>query len=657
MPEATSSNPSLLYRSMRWAGRYYHIYVVLLARIGFGSFGVLIGNILARTTNNFSAEQFSLSAWVTFGLALLSDIIMLAGTFQFTKDLGARLGEWKAGKSLNEGQIELRAWRQSNTMARNYGAAAIGVAIVVNILPRLLFEYFSFKATSDQLVYSAFSAATASILTVVSSTIFIEYMLQPVREILAPTSFESQIRGAIGLRFRPKFFIAMVALLGFSILILAPLGYSRTYRVLYEAIGSLDTLKELQSSLIVATLVILTLGAFLAYMLSESVAAPMRALIEVFNRVEKGDLKQRALITASDEIGELSIYFNRMLSRIEELQQTLEKRVEAQTEKLRASNEVGRIASTILDPDTLISRVVSLISKTFDYYYVAVFLVAENGRWAEIKDATGSAGEILKARHHRLQVGGNSMVGTCISDREAKVAMDVGEAAVRFNNPLLPNTRSELALPFIVGERVIGALDVQSTREADFKAEDIATLQNLASQVAIAIENARLFREMDSALSELRQANQQYVGSAWEEKLQASKLEYSVRSNLVPSTDDTKDIAVNLNLRDQPIGYIHMQLNDEWSQEDQAWVEALATQVAISLENARLVEESNQSALRERLSASIIQPLPSMAFYKQPRGSWAGRWKHPKPPLNSKWKNKWITCRNLPCLPALRPIS
>jgi GAF domain-containing protein len=291
------------------------------------------------------------------------------------------------------------------------------------------------------------------------------------------------------------------------------------------------------------------------------------------------------------------------------LQADLEKRVEQRTAQLRASNEVGQIASSILDPDAVVLRAVNLITEAFKYYYAAIFLVIDNGRWAELKEATGSAGEILKSRRHRLQVGGNSMVGATIDSQKAQIALDVGDSAVRFSNPLLPNTRSEIALPLIVGDRVIGALDVQSIREADFKPDDIATLQGMANQVAIAIENARLFKEMDLTLDELRQSNRQYVVSAWTDKLKGTALEYTVKSGAGLGNEPAREIAIGLNLRDQSIGQIRLETDSEWTQDDQAWVEALATQVAISLENARLLEESQQAALRERLAASIVQKI------------------------------------------------
>jgi GAF domain-containing protein/HAMP domain-containing protein len=393
--------------------------------------------------------------------------------------------------------------------------------------------------------------------------------------------------------------------------VLAPIGYHQTYTAVYETIGSIQLFNDLRVQLISASLLIIVSGLGITLLLSRSVKTPIDSLVETFALVEQGDLSQRAKVQTTDELGELAIYFNRMISRLDELQQNMEKRVDDRTEQLRASNEVGRIASTILDPDTVIHRVVNLITKAFDYYYVAVFIATSNGHWAELRDASGSAGEILKARHHRLQVNSKSLVGAAISTHEPQVALDVGASAVRFNNPLLPNTRSEIAIPLMMGDRVIGALDVQSIREADFKSENIATLQSMANQVAIAIENARIFKEMDQTLEELRLVNRDYVVSAWSDKLKTNALEYSTRSPEASelADADVKEIEVGLNLRDEKIGQIRLETSSEWNQEDQSWVEALATQVAISLENARLVEESQQSALRERLSASIIQKL------------------------------------------------
>lgn len=359
------------------------------------------------------------------------------------------------------------------------------------------------------------------------------------------------------------------------------------------------------------TIAILVGLLFIGVMMNFWVLMPIHRLSNFAGQYIQGQTQEKLTLRTGDEFEHLARQFNEILASVSESQEGLERLVQQRTAQLQAVNEVAVAANSILESGLLIKQVIALITEKFGYYYAAIFLTTENGRWAELRDATGTAGEILKARHHRLQVGGNSMVGMAINDRRARVALDVGETPVRFNNPLLPNTRSEIALPLIVGERVIGALDVQSTRGNDFREEDIATLQSMANQVATALENARLFREMNDSLEELRQANQQYISSAWADKIKTNKLEFSTQSTALFGTtnDKSSEVAIPLTLREQPIGEIKIETNEEWSMEDQSWVEALATQVAISLENSRLLEESQQAALRERLSASIIQKL------------------------------------------------
>lgn len=351
--------------------------------------------------------------------------------------------------------------------------------------------------------------------------------------------------------------------------------------------------------------------AGIGFAINYLVVSPLQKISRFANDITSGAAATEISLKTGDEFEQVSGALNQMGQSIQEKREDLQKQVVQRTAQLRASNEVARVANSILDPDQLISSVVKLITDTFGYYYSGIFLLSDDGRWAELKEATGSAGEALKARRHRLPIGGNSMVGTAISAKEARIALDVGDTPVRFNNPLLPNTRSEIALPLLIGDRVIGALNVQSIREADFKAEEISTLQSMASQVAIALENARLFREMNESLEELRQANQEFVVTTWRDRLKSGKLEHTTRPNLSFKSDDENvhEIEVPLNLREQKIGQIALEINQGWDAEDQAWVEALATQVAISLENSRLLEESQQAAMRERLSASIIQKV------------------------------------------------
>ncbi|NJN96614.1 MAG: GAF domain-containing protein [Anaerolineales bacterium] len=172
------------------------------------------------------------------------------------------------------------------------------------------------------------------------------------------------------------------------------------------------------------------------------------------------------------------------------------------SEHLQTAAEVSRAASSILGVNDLINTSVNLIRDQFDFYYVGLFLIDEAKEWAVLRAGTGEAGRIQLKNEHKLKIGGGSMIGWCIENREARIALDVGQEAVRFQNPYLPDTHSEMALPLISRGEVIGALTVQSVEHGAFSSEDITLLQTMADQLANAIENAILFKQTQEALAE-----------------------------------------------------------------------------------------------------------------------------------------------------------
>jgi PAS domain S-box-containing protein len=175
--------------------------------------------------------------------------------------------------------------------------------------------------------------------------------------------------------------------------------------------------------------------------------------------------------------------------------------------QLQTAAEVSRAASSILDLNALLPNVVELICNHFDYYYVGVFLIDETNEWAVLSAASSEAGREMLKSGHRLKIEDSSMIGWSIRNKQARIALDVGEDAVRFKNPSLPLTRSEIALPLITHRAVIGAMTIQSSLPAAFSRLDIATLQTMADQMAIVIENARLFTERSQLISELEARN------------------------------------------------------------------------------------------------------------------------------------------------------
>ena len=192
--------------------------------------------------------------------------------------------------------------------------------------------------------------------------------------------------------------------------------------------------------------------------------------------------------------------------------------------QLGAMAQVSAAASTILDINQLLPEVVNLIRNEFDFYYVGLFLVDETGEWAVLQAGTGEAGRIQLENNHRLAVGGQSMIGWSIQNRRARIALDVGQEAVHFQNPLLPDTHSEMALPLISRGEVIGALTVQSVERGAFSDDDLTLLQAMADQIANAIANAHLFEQ-----AQRRAGREQTIREITEKMRAASSLEQLVK--------------------------------------------------------------------------------------------------------------------------------
>jgi GAF domain-containing protein/HAMP domain-containing protein len=358
-----------------------------------------------------------------------------------------------------------------------------------------------------------------------------------------------------------------------------------------------------QFQVTIVSLAALALGALLGYLISLTVSVPLRDLISTFKAVEAGDLSQRANITATDEVAEVIMHFNHMVTGLEELQINLEKQVEERTRLLKASNEIAKVSSSILDPYELLTKVINLFTDQFNYYYAAIYLVDPSEKWAELKEATGDAGKVLKQNRHRVEIAGKNIVAASIREKAPRIIQNASDEKQRIENPLLPYTRSEIALPLIAGDRVLGVLNVQSTKVSDFGLETIETMQNMAGQVAITLENASLFQEAQLRINEMRAIQQQYLTEGWGAlSMRKDELEYGIGES---NDANTQKFTASINLREQTIGHIELESTSDWTIEQKNLIDAVATQAAIALENARLVNESRQIATRERMIAEI----------------------------------------------------
>lgn len=371
------------------------------------------------------------------------------------------------------------------------------------------------------------------------------------------------------------------------------------------------------------------------------VLSPLDDMVDITEAVVQGDLEQAVQPKSSDEVGKLGTAFNSMTRQLRGLIGSLEQRVDERTRDLKlrtdyleASAEVSQAAATVLDPDVLIQQIVDLIQERFGLYYVGLFLVGQNNEWAILRAGTGNAGKIMLESDHRLRVG-DGMIGWCIANAQARIASDVGDDGVRFDNPNLLETRSECALPMRSRGQVIGALTVQSKEPVAFNQDTITVLQTMADQVAIALENAQLYVESQNALEAERRAYGILNQDAWQEVLQSrdhigvlassdfgiqppskdwtpEMVEASQNGELVRPDDRT--IAIPIILRDQILGVVRLQKNEGetgWTDDEMELMDTLVDQLEVALESARLYSDTQRSAARERLVTEITTKIRS----------------------------------------------
>jgi GAF domain-containing protein len=296
--------------------------------------------------------------------------------------------------------------------------------------------------------------------------------------------------------------------------------------------------------------------------------------------------------------------------------QLLEKR----TERLRTVAEVAHIAVSIPNFDRLLSSITQIISNRLGYYHVGIFLVNEQGQYAILRSANTEGGLKMLARGHRLLVGQEGVVGYVTRSGQPRIAMDTGSDTLFQDNPDLPKTRSELALPLKVGEIVIGALDIQSMEPDAFTEDDISTLSVLADQVAIAIQNARLYEQSQRALRDAEIVSSQASGLAWKgyaEKMQIKGYRYDgirpepLKEALSPSSEGSA-LLLPLQVRGQLIGRLQLRASSssrKWTEDELAIVEATIERVALALEGARLLEDAQKRATRETFLSDMAAKL------------------------------------------------
>lgn len=424
------------------------------------------------------------------------------------------------------------------------------------------------------------------------------------------------------------------------------------YVVFVQDEGVLLAQLEEQTNLAILIAAILCAVLSLAAMsISRTFSNPINQLTQSALQISTGQLDAKVSVSGLPEFQLLGRTFEQMAAQIQQMVASLEDRVAERTRALESQNDAlvlrARQFSTVADVargvaaarelQELLHNVTVLVSERFGFYHAGIFLVDDMREYAVLRAANSEGGQRMLARGHRLGVGQSGIVGHVTATGEARIATDVGQDAVFFNNPDLAATRSEMAVPLRVGDQIIGALDVQSDLPDAFSEEDTQLFTILADQVAIAIYNSRLYAEMSQALRDAQVVHQRYLQQEWTREtgveqhsayrytrgavaaanpLQLPDVQDAVEFGEPVATQDSggaRVLSVPVKLRGETIAVIRLQESaeegQEWHPEEVETVKEVADQVALALENARLFTQTARRAERERKVLEITSKI------------------------------------------------
>ena len=370
------------------------------------------------------------------------------------------------------------------------------------------------------------------------------------------------------------------------------------------------------------------------------IAALLQAYARGFDKLlESLRSTQLELTSKNEEMQRFALGLeNTIASRTAELDKA-NNRNERRAKQFEAISKIARVISQTQNLETLLPQITELISQQFGYYHVGVFLLDSNSEYAVLIAANSSGGQRMLARNHKLRVGQTGIVGYVAGTMLPRIALDTGSDAIYFNNPDLPDTRSEMALPLLrKGNEIVGVLDVQSTEANAFSQEDVRTLSTLADQVSVAIENSQLFEEQQRILQETQAIYSRDLREGWVRFTRSQNIagiqRRNMKNNFLPEptdlpgtieairsgdvyrrteSDGSSTLTIPIKLRGQTVGVLNVKntTNRSWTDDEVDIMAAISERAALSIENARLLEESRLIAQREHVIGEISAKIGS----------------------------------------------
>lgn len=419
---------------------------------------------------------------------------------------------------------------------------------------------------------------------------------------------------------------------------------------------------RLQGSLLAASLLLSILFGVIIYFFTGSITTPLRQLTQAANKISaedpeniKDQLGNPIQIQTQDELEDLAGAFNKMAINLKSSLEGLEEKVaertwelensriqsERRAAELQSISEISKVITAEQKLDILLPLITRLVSDRFDFYHVGIFLLDESKKFAALQAANSEGGKVMLAQGHKLEVGESGIVGYVANTKTPRIALDVGVDSVFFNNPHLPETRSEMALPLVVRNSILGVMDLQSKKPGAFTETELNTMSILADQIAISIENARFFEQTQNALTELESLYRRNIQEGWlafsREESSAGYHQSAVGGKRLSTPINSEEIrqamnrgellvfhadgktqeaslVVPIKLRGQVIGVMHIKAptkDRQWTSSEINLTETISERLSLALENARLIQESQRQVIKEQTISEITGRIGS----------------------------------------------
>jgi GAF domain-containing protein len=364
--------------------------------------------------------------------------------------------------------------------------------------------------------------------------------------------------------------------------------------------------RQFQTVIIILILIAGTVMLALAWFTIRSTLQPIATLTETISAISAGDLNRVVDVKSRDEIGKLAHTFNAMTGQIRNLVGSLEQRVADRTHDLELASEVGRTATEKLtDLSEMLTDAAEMIRTRFDLYYTQIYLTDSSGDRLTLRAGTGEVGRQLLEREHYLIINSNSLNGRAVLDKQAQIVPDTKENPSFLPNPLLPDTRSEMCIPLIVGGNVVGVLDMQSERPGVLSESNLPAFQALAEQLAIAVQNAALFAQLQEARAEAETQIHRFTEQGWQEFMDAIRQAHRIgfafdesqvirlKPEALSTSSDMDGVRIPINVTGTKIGEIYLP-NSALAAGELELVQTTGAQLAQHVENLRLLAQAEQ---------------------------------------------------------------